>query len=148
LEVRVVNEVDFELIKELALLEEDVFGRGGLNEWTLPVFVRYGKVFLLEEKGKVEGSAEFIKSWSNPKLVFLAGFSIRQNKRGKGLGSFFLEKVIGFLREDGVKSINATVSPFNKRALGLYEKMGFVRVGYLENEYGLGEDRLLVKLQI
>ncbi|MDO8885840.1 GNAT family N-acetyltransferase [Candidatus Oleimmundimicrobium sp.] len=146
MEVKVVKKVDFNLIKKLVFLEKEAFGQGGLDEWTLPVFIRYGKVYILEEDGKIEGLAEFIRDWNEIKRVFLVSFSICQDKRGKGLGKFFLTKIIELLREEGLKEVKTTVSPVNEAALNLYEKLGFVRTDYLKNEYGPGNNRLLMKL--
>ncbi len=148
MEVRIIREVNSGLIKELTFLEEDIFQRGGLNEWTLPVFIRYGRVYVLEEKGEIEGVAEFIRDWNDTKRVFLVGFYIRQDRRRKGLGKFFLKKIIELLKKEDVRDIRATVSSANEVALMLYEKSGFVKAGYLMNEYGPGEDRLLMKLNL
>jgi len=148
LEVRIVDDFDVKLIKELTLLEKEAFGRGGLNEWTLPVFIKYGRVYILEEKGKVLGLAELVKDWNDQKLVFLVSFSICRNKRGQGLGDFFLERIIQLLKEEYVKVIRITVSSHNKVALKLYKKLGFTEIGYLKNEYGLGENRLLMELNL
>ena len=148
MEVKAVREIDFDLIKELTSLEEEAFQRGGLNEWTLPVFIRYGRVYVLEERGEIEGVAEFIRDWNDIKRVFLVGFSIRQDKRGRGLGKFFLKKVIELLEGEDVKNIRITVSSDNEVALRLYEKLGFARTDCLIDEYGLGEDRLLMELNL
>lgn len=148
MEVKVISEVDVELVKKLTLLEEEAFGRGGLNEWTLPVFIRYGKVYILEKEGRIDGIAEFIRDWNDAGVVFLVGFSIHKTKRGKGLGKFFLTQILKLLERENVRAIKAAVSSSNEVALKLYEKLGFVKSGVLKDEYGPEEDRLLLELNL
>lgn len=148
LDIFEIKDADSETLAELAALEEEAFGKGGLNEWTLPVVMRYGRVFVLVGKGKTVGLAELIKDWSDYDLAFLIGFSVKREHRNKGWGKFFLSEIITRLQKEGLNSLYLTVSPQNKSALSLYQKLGFLRVALLRDEYGKGEDRLLMGLRL
>jgi len=53
--------------------------------------------------------------------------------RGRGLGQRLLEATLGEARRSGFKRIELDVHADNQRAIGLYEKAGFVREGLLRN---------------
>lgn len=150
MEIRIVEikELNPLLLKELLALEEESFGEGGLSEWTLPIVVKYGRVFALFKGSKVCGLAELIKYWSNPKAAFLIGLSITGNLRGEGLGEAFLEEIIRKLNSEDINKICLSVASHNKAALGLYEKVGFKPVGFVKDMYGKGRDRKLLELRM
>lgn len=148
LKVVEVNKIDLPLLQEIVKHEEVVFGRGGLNEWTLPMVVRYGKVFILVKGKELAGVAELMKDWKESGLAFLIGFSIKKEHRQKGLGEFFLKNLIDLLKQDKVQKIQLTVSPSNTPALKLYEKFLFYQVDYNKDEYGKGEDRIFLELDL
>ena len=49
--------------------------------------------------------------------------------RGKGVGSALLEALLGRARDDGYPAISLSVDRNNARAIELYERHGFARVG-------------------
>lgn len=148
LDVIEIKDVDSDTLAELVALEEEAFGRGGLNEWVIPVIMRYGRVFMLFKDGQIVGGAELIKDWSNFDLTFLVSFAVKQGHRSKGWGKFFLSEIIERLRKEGLNSLYLTVSPQNEAALALYRKLGFLEVAFLPAEYGKKEDRLLMGLRL
>ena len=57
------------------------------------------------------------------------GLGMNPNLVGKGHGTAFCTYIIQFIEKQYVgKSIRLTVANFNKRAIQLYEKLGFVKV--------------------
>ena len=57
------------------------------------------------------------------------GLGMHPNLIGKGNGTSFCTHIIQFIEKQYVgKSIRLTVANFNKRAIHLYEKLGFVKV--------------------
>ena len=57
------------------------------------------------------------------------GLGMHPNLIGKGNGTAFCSNIIQFIEKQYVgKSIRLTVANFNKRAIHLYEKLGFVKV--------------------
>ncbi|NLK07886.1 MAG: GNAT family N-acetyltransferase [Firmicutes bacterium] len=140
-----------EPLRALMAIEADAFGIGGMNEWFLPPFVRQGRVFVLWQKGIVDpvGVAECMRQWQNPQTAYLFGFAVRKDRRGEGLGTFFMQELILWLTKAGFERLELTVSPSNDTALHIYKKkLGFVKVRRYTDEYGPGEDRLLLGLDL
>lgn len=88
--------------------------------------------------------AVFLCAWKDGKLVgtgFISGMTKRMKHRArlaisvlksewnKGVGSMLMEKMIEFAKETGAEIIELEVRSDNKRAIHLYEKYGFRRIG-------------------
>lgn len=143
-----IKEPQAKLIQQIINLERAAFGEAGLNEWTLPVLIEYGKVFVLEAGGEVCGTSGLMRHWSDPQVGYLVSFSIASERRGQGLGRDFLDKIVERLRKEGLTRIRLTVSPNNLSARSLYQSTGFKTVSFLPAYYGSGEDRLLMELRL
>lgn len=57
------------------------------------------------------------------------GLSVLKSEWNKGLGSQLLQKAIEFAKKNGVEIINLEVRSDNFRAIYLYEKFGFSKIG-------------------
>ena len=69
---------------------------------------------------------------------FLIGI---KNNRNLGYGSRALRKVIRFAYNKlGVENLFLRVFDFNKNAIKCYEKMGFVKIKFIENARQTGND--------
>jgi len=136
------------LLEELVEIERENFGEGGLNEWTLPVVAKYGKVFIFKEGEDIKGLAELIRDWSDSQLAFLIGISLKKKHQNKGLGKIFLEKLLAQLGGTGIIKVRLTVSLENRNALNLYKKFGFKKIKFSPDEYGKGEDRLILETKL
>ncbi|HHV94187.1 MAG TPA: GNAT family N-acetyltransferase [Firmicutes bacterium] len=149
--VEEIDELEPELLAALVSVEQEAFGRGGMNEWFLPAFVRYGRVYVLWVEGDQQpaGVAECMINWREPQCVYLFGFSIREERRSQGLGTKFLQEIIRRVRSQGFRAVELTVSPNNAAALKLYQgKLGFKTISFRKDEYGPSEDRLLLRLDL
>jgi len=133
------------LLEELVEIERENFGEGGLNEWTLPVVAKYGKVFIFKEGEDIKGLAELIRDWSDSQLAFLIGISLKKKHQNKGLGKIFLEELLAQLGGTGIIKVRLTVSLENRNALNLYQKFGFKKIKFSLDEYGKGEDRVILE---
>lgn len=123
-------------ISEIIEIEKEAFNDGAIDEWVLKPFIRYGKVYILEEGTDLIGVAELMKSWKGDK-TYLYGFCIKAEYRGKGYASFFLKELLKKLSG----RVTLTVSPQNIPAINLYTKHGFIVEKLLKNEYGDAENR-------
>ncbi|MDI6799892.1 MAG: GNAT family N-acetyltransferase [Actinomycetota bacterium] len=148
MQVKRVETFDSKNIEEMVEIETESFDRGGLNEWTLPVFIRYGGVFVLEDGGDILGLAELIRDWDDRTVAFLVGFSIIAGLRGEGLGSTLLSGILKALKSGGIETVRLTVSNDNLAARRLYESFGFLQDGMLKDEYGAGRDRVSMRLDL
>ena len=145
------SEIDInkrEEIERVVSIEEEAFGNnGGVDEWVLKPLAKYGKVFVLKDKGNIVCVAEFMQKFGE-NSVYLYGICTEKNKRGKGLAKHLLEKSLEYFSSYGIESIDLTVSPENGAAVELYEKLGFEKKKILKNEYGIGVDRLYMVREI
>jgi ribosomal protein S18 acetylase RimI-like enzyme len=145
---RILSSFDANLISKLIKLEVDNLGReAAVNEWQLPVIIRYGKFIIAEnECGDIIGVCEMLRQWRHPLYAFIHSFYIEESFRHRGIGKNLLENVIDILKKDGFKFVQLTVDPDNKPALGLYRRFGFIKKMLEIGEYGEGRDRVLMEL--
>lgn len=63
------------------------------------------------------------------------GFGMKPNFTGKGNGSLFLSYILSFINESFPGSnIRLSVATFNRRAIHLYEKFGFIKAEEFQTE--------------
>lgn len=103
--------------------------------------------FILEVENKIVGYCLV----NEDGIIF--SFAILENYRGKGLGEKLLREVINHLTNISVKysylresTLQVRVS--NKRAISLYEKLGFQMKNKLPEYYADGEDGYLYVLTL
>ncbi len=145
--VKQIAKPDTEIIARVAALEEETFGRGGLNEWHLPVIVRHGRLYVLVEGEELVGAASLVRDW-NAANAYLFDLVVEPAARRRGRGRFLMEKVIAALAAEGVEELELTVAPENEAAVSLYKQLGFKATGTLREEYGKGQDRWSMSLKI
>ncbi|WP_040252459.1 GNAT family N-acetyltransferase [Psychroserpens mesophilus] len=118
-----------ELITELAIFEKEpnavkitaedlkLFGFG-----TNPKF----HCFVAEIDDKIEGIALVYPRFStwNGLVLHLEDLIVSQNKRGHGLGTMLLDKVVVYAEELGAKRVSWEVLDWNEPAIAFYEKKG------------------------
>jgi ribosomal-protein-alanine N-acetyltransferase len=71
----------------------------------------------------------------------LLNISVRRDLHGKGVGRLELDKVIALAREKSMHSVLLEVRPSNTRALAVYERYGFIRIGLRKGYYPAAEGR-------
>ena len=145
---RVLKSFDADLIMTLKKLEVDNLGReAAINQWQLPVIIRYGRFIVAEnENEEIIGVCEMLRQWEQPLDAFIHSFYIVEKYRCRGIGKNLLENVIDILKKEGFKSVQLTVDPGNKPAMGLYGRFGFKKKQLKIGEYGEGHDRFLLEL--
>lgn len=145
--IELVQKVEPELLKRLVAMESDAFGQGGMNEWHLVPLIRHGRVFIVRRNQEVVGLIQYMLDWSSPQKAYMVGVSIDKEWRGRGVGTELLKESFTRLQQENIKEIELTVDPANIPAVAIYEKkLGFVTTELRDNEYGEGEDRLVMKL--
>lgn len=70
---RELVEIDLEYLNKIVELEEEAFeGQGGVDLWILKALIRYGKVFVLEDKnGELVSVLEFMQVFEKKKLFYM-----------------------------------------------------------------------------
>ena len=147
MKVELLENIDLTLLQRLVQLEKEAFGIGGLNEWSLLPFIRHGRVYIAKQQQEVVGLIEYMRDWSNPHKAYLVGVSIAKEMRGQGLGTILLHTTLRLLEKENIEEIELTVDPKNLGAIKVYEeKLGFIKKSFRVDEYGAGENRLVMSL--
>lgn len=138
------------LIEALCRMEVENLGQeAAMNQWVLPVIIRYGKLFIaVNNKDSLIGVCEIIRSYLIPSTAFIHSFYIDGKFRNKGIGKILLGKVLGELKSDSFKEVQLTVDPDNRAASQLYRSFGFKKKGTRKDEYGKGIKRDLFSLKL
>jgi ribosomal-protein-alanine N-acetyltransferase len=147
--LELIQDNEKKIIARLVQLDADAFGRGGLSEWHLVPMIRHGRVFVWKEDEVIVGSVQYILDWDHPRKAYMFGVSVAKGWRGRGVGAALLKESFRALYREKMEDVELTVDPENTAALKLYrDKLGFVDTEYLANEYGEGENRLVMKLSL
>lgn len=145
--IELVQTVEPELVKRLVELEIDAFGPGGMNEWHLVPLIRHGRVYVIRQNHEIVGLIQYMLDWNSPQKAYMVGVSVGKEWRGHGIGTKLLKESFSKLYQENIQEIELTVDPKNVAAVTIYEKkLGFVIQELRENEYGEGENRLVMKL--
>ncbi len=81
----------------------------------------------------------------------LLNICVQREQQGKGLGRDFVRHVISRARRLGADAVYLEVRPSNKKALRLYDSLGFKQIGVRKDYYPgdpLKEDALVLALEI
>jgi ribosomal-protein-alanine N-acetyltransferase len=82
----------------------------------------------------------------------LLNITVDPDCHGKGHGRFMLDKLCALAREAGMKSVLLEVRPSNARALEIYLRYGFTRIGVRRNYYPAPhfkrEDAIVMRLPL
>jgi ribosomal-protein-alanine N-acetyltransferase len=148
--VKRIEDPDPVLIEKLCRMEIKNLGKeAAINQWVLPVIIRYGKLFIAVNKNdSLIGVCEIIRSYTVPSTAFIHSFYIDSEFRSKGAGTVLLGEVIGELKSDSFKEVQLTVDPDNIAASRLYRSFGFKKSGTRKDEYGKGIHRDLLSLRL
>lgn len=147
--IRAVTAEQKNTISQIIRIEAEAFGDGGLSEWTLVPVIRHGRVFVLEEEGRVLGAIEYMLEWNNHARAYIIGLAIARESRGIGCGTDLMGGSINILAREGIECFELTVDPANLAAIYLYErKLGFVRTGLYADEYGPGINRIAMEKRV
>ncbi|GMA98734.1 hypothetical protein PIPA1_15340 [Pelosinus sp. IPA-1] len=79
----------------------------------------------------------------------MVGVSISKDFQGLGLGTELLKKSLKALYRENIEKVELTVGRNNVAAVKIYEsKLGFKVTDCRKDEYGEGEDRLVMVLSL
>jgi len=147
--VDIIDCNDAQVVSRLKQIEKQAFGDAGLDEWNLVPLIRHGMVMAMKCGGKVIGGAQFIRDWRDSSRAYLVGIAVDSDYRGNGLGTRFLRACLDLLKAQDIRCAELTVDPANYGAVKVYEKKLFFRtVEKRKDEYGPGEDRLVMEIDL
>lgn len=74
--------------------------------------------------------------------VHLLNISVHGDLHGHGIGKYMLDKVVALAREHIMASVLLEVRPSNQRAITIYQRYGFIRIGMRPSYYpAVGDSR-------
>ena len=137
MEIVHIKNPDFEVMEKI--VEIDL--------WIIKALIRYGLVFVIKENDKIVCIVEYMQVF-NKKSLFLYGISTLKKYRHKGYANYILNETEKILRDLSYEEIELTVAPENEIAINLYKKHGYVQEKLLEDEYGKGIHRYVMRKKL
>ena len=142
-QIRPMKEEDIPRILEI---EQENFSVPWSGQSFRDVLFRKEMIYLTaqeNETGAIDGYAGGSAAGEEGDVINIA---VRGSEKQKGLGSALLARLIGEMRDAGVKDVFLEVREHNTPALRLYEAFGFVPVGRRKGYYNMPkEDALIMK---
>lgn len=142
--VEEVNTVTPELVNGLLEIDLQTFSESTFSEYAAAAMLRNGRVFLLRAGDVLIGSLVTMRCWDRPNEVMVLSMGIKPGWRGQGLGQSFITEVLERLRARGLRSVCLYVGNDNRRAIKVYQDVGFqaVEIGTVGQ---LGEQLMLMR---
>lgn len=94
----------------------------------------YVEIYLLESDGETAGYGLTAKTFSQEAggiVIWIEEIYIREKHRSKGLGREFFEFLEQQYKNSAVR-FRLEAEPDNKRAMSLYEKLGYKKLDYIQ----------------
>lgn len=140
-----IRRPDPQVLVHLAAYDREAFGPTGLRTYDLAVTAEAGAVYTAHSATEMVGAFQLLRILDEPSFLYVLGFYVLPEWRGRGWGHMLLEAMLGECRRLDAEGVVLTVSPHNQAALGLYRAAGFSEEGSLADFYGKGEDRLVLR---
>lgn len=142
----VIRSGDLSDIKYIMALEQGAIVHPWVSKDIEQLIVdRNKKCLVADLHGEVVGyvGAEIVLDECN-----IGNLVVAEEYRGRGFATVLMEILFTDLRNRKVKKLFLEVEHDNEPAIGLYEKLGFVRDGVRRDYYGQGKDAILMSLDL
>lgn len=100
------------------------------ERWRATIAAEDEELFVAELEGRLVGMADV--RGTGPTYL---GMLVAEGFRGRGIGTHLLRVCLGWAVAAGSHKVWLEVWPHNEPAIRLYEKLGFVREGYLTKQW-------------
>lgn len=142
-DIRKLEPDDF---KHLLVIETESFYSGYSPYFIKMIPTLYGNTSFIAVKGKsAQGYVMAALEQTNPQRAWILSLAVRPKYRGLGLSEQLMDAAMEALKKAGVKEVLLTVAPDNERAIYLYEKLGFTNGKIIDDFFGPGDHRKLMK---
>ncbi len=88
-----------------------------------------GVMYTAKEDGEIIGIAHVSRLKRRMSHRASIGVSVRRCAWHRGVGTALMDKLVAFSRNNGIEQLELEVRSDNERAIRLYEKFGFTKVG-------------------
>lgn len=116
--------------------------RQWLSGWMSDINRRKGVMLSAEMGGRIVGNCTVSRMiWKQSHRAAM-GIAVSKEMRGKGIGEELMKRTIDLARKRlrGLEMIELSVLAYNKKASGLYKKLGFMRVGRMPDSVKEGRE--------
>ena len=98
-------------------------------------------VFVADDDGLIVGRLSIARD-QHPASRHVAdlGLMVAVTHRRRGIGTALLDAAVDWARRSSVRKLELHVFPWNKAAIALYERFGFVKEGYRRGHYRRGDE--------
>ena len=125
------KKVGYSDIPEIVLIESESGGAWNENHFVDSIIAGY-PFFTLSSMGQIIGYYVFSFFKDESHLLNLA---VKQDHQGQGFGKMLIEHFLQEVKKIGVKNVYLEVRCSNQKAIKLYEKYNFKRIGTRKNYY-------------
>lgn len=128
----IIKEASNEDISDIAELEKATFS----SPWSMNAIgesIAAGTHFFTAHYGS--GFAGYIGISAIADEGYIANIAVKEQFRGKGIGTMLVDRCIQLGLKTGLKFISLEVRPSNRQAISLYERLGFKNEGRRKNFY-------------
>ena len=145
----IIRQVEKHEIRDVYELEKNVFQPINYPYFVLRQFYDLMPDLFLVAVNEENEIVGFTQGGINNKKKegWILSLATNQDSRGKGIGRLLSQKVIELFKSKEIDRILLTVHPENAPATHLYYKLEFEIHEKIENYYGDGEPRLVMKLR-
>lgn len=139
--IREMREMD---IPSILTMEKELFGS---DAWEHNTFLYelhenpYATLFVYEDNGEIYG---YVDVWVMYEQAQIADIAVASPMQHQGIGSQLMDKAVETASQKACETMSLEVRCSNEKAIGLYEKYGFIGVGKRKRYYGDGEDAILM----
>lgn len=116
---------DHQVAQTLIEIDLQTFTEPTFSTYTAAVFLRFGTTYLMKADDRVIGTCVCIRGWKEEGEASILAMGIRPGWRGRGLGEHFVQEVLDRLTRQGMKRVSLLVNRENRRALKVYQEVGF-----------------------
>lgn len=123
-------------------LERKVWGHVASSKYEIPVFIRFGHVFVAKEGRKVIGAIMALNTTDD--RIYVDDWFVDKAYRGRGIGRKLYQRLFQAARD---KSIVSVIGVDYKESLEAHRRMGFKEIGKSGDFYGFHDKlpRILVE---
>ena len=90
----------------------------------------FPQLFVVDMNDEVVGWCDIVTRDSYPDTVGFIGLGLMPEYRGRGIGTLLMERGMKEAKDAGFREIRLDCRESNERAIHLYSRLGFKRVGF------------------
>ncbi len=139
--IKIASEADWKLIQDFEIRSKNKFYSTRTSKSEILDYIKR-ETILIAYLGIIPVAK--ISYLTLETSIEINGLIVLPDWRGRSIGLYLSKFVIN--KNPSFNEFFLTVHPNNKFAVTLYENMGFRKINQIENAYGDGEPRILMKL--